>query len=157
MGERLATADARSPHRMARSVSSDGVVVVDDAYNANPESMAAALRWLARAAEPGRATAVLGAMLELGEESLARHQEVGRLAQSLGVSRVMAVGEEAAPIASAAGEAGVAVADVDVAIATLRASLRSGDVVLVKASRGCRLERVADALLDDTGHTADGS
>ena len=157
VAERLATASARSPHRMARAVTSEGIVVVDDAYNANPESMAAALQWLARTAEPGRATAVLGAMLELGEESLARHRELGRLAQSLGLARVVAIGTEAAPIAEAAGAAGVAVPDVDVAIATLRASLRSGDVVLVKASRGCRLERVADALLDDTRHTADGS
>lgn len=154
---RLAVAEVRSPHRMARSVRSDGVVVVDDAYNANPESMAAALQWLARAAPAGHATAVLGTMLELGDESDERHREIGRLAHSLGIARVLAVGHDAAAIATAAGPVGLAVPDVDVAIATLRASLRSGDVVLVKASRGCRLERVADALLDETGHTADGS
>lgn len=152
---RLATATARSPHRMARHVTDDGVVVVDDAYNANPESMAAAIRWLAGAAGP-RGVAVLGAMLELGPESAELHRRVGELAQESGLRSVVAVGEDAAPIAAGAGGIGVTVADVTEAVEHLRASLRPDDVVLVKASRGGRLERVVDALRDPNRHTAGG-
>ncbi|WP_229053586.1 UDP-N-acetylmuramoyl-tripeptide--D-alanyl-D-alanine ligase [Aeromicrobium sp. Leaf350] len=143
--ERLASAAARSPHRMARHVTDDGVVVVDDAYNANPESMAAAVSWLAAAAGE-RGVAVLGPMLELGSESEGLHRAVGELAARSGLRAVVAVGPEAAPIAEAAGSIGTVVADVTEAVSHLRASLRRGDVVLVKASRSCRLERVADAL-----------
>ncbi|GAA1733246.1 UDP-N-acetylmuramoyl-tripeptide--D-alanyl-D-alanine ligase [Aeromicrobium alkaliterrae] len=143
--ERLSSAAARSPHRMARHVTDAGVVVVDDAYNANPESMAAAVGWLAAAAGD-RGVAVLGPMLELGADSEALHRSVGELVARSGLRAVVAVGAEAAPIAEAAGGIGVAVADVTEALTQLRASLRPGDVVLVKASRSCRLERVADAL-----------
>ncbi len=142
----LAGAGAASPMRMERHVSATGVVIVNDAYNANPESMAAALRALSDLA-PGRGIAVLGEMLELGEESEADHREIGRLAAALGVARVVAVGAGAAAIADGAGPIGESVADVDAAIGAVSASLRPGDVVLVKASRGIRLERVADALL----------
>lgn len=152
---RLATAAPRSPHRMARHVTSDGVVVVDDAYNANPESVAAAIRWLAEAAG-GRGVAVLGAMLELGAESAELHRRVGELAAQSGLRSVVAVGEEAAPIAAGAGGIGVVVADVTEAVDHLRASLQPDDVVLVKASRGGRLERVVDALRGPTRHTAGG-
>ena len=152
---RLATATPRSPHRMARHVTDDGVVVVDDAYNANPESMAAAIAWLAEAAG-GRGVAVLGAMLELGDESAELHRRVGELAQRSGLRSVVAVGEEAAPIAAGAGPIGIRVADVTEAVEHLRASLRSDDVVLVKASRGGRLERVVDALRGPNRHTAGG-
>lgn len=152
---RLATATPRSPHRMARHVTSDGVVVVDDAYNANPESMAAAIRWLAESAG-AHGVAVLGAMLELGPESAELHRRVGELAQQSGLRSVVAVGEEAAPIAAGAAGIGVVVADVTEAVDHLRASLRPDDVVLVKASRGGRLERVVDALRGPTGHTAGG-
>lgn len=152
---RLATATPRSPHRMARHVTDDGVVVVDDAYNANPESMAAAVEWLAQASE-GRGVAVLGAMLELGSESAEMHRRVGQLARGSGLRSVVAVGEEAAPIAAGAGDIGLTVADVTEAVEHLRASLRPNDVVLVKASRGGRLERVVDALLGPNRHTAGG-
>lgn len=141
----LAGAVAASPMRMQRSETPGGVVVLNDAYNANPESMAAALRTLAAVA-PGAGVAVLGEMRELGADSVDAHRAVGRLAAELGIARVIAVGEAAAAIAEGAGAAGRSEPDVETAIGTLRASLRPGDVVLVKASRGARLERVAAAL-----------
>ena len=144
--ERLARVEPRSAMRMERHVRPDGVVVVNDAYNANPESMAAALRAIA-AVGGDRAVAVLGEMLELGDESHEAHVEVGRLAAELGYSRVIVVGDGARGIAEGAGEIAVSVDDVDVAVRTLSASLSGHEVVLVKASRGGRLERVADALL----------
>ncbi|KAA1399740.1 UDP-N-acetylmuramoyl-tripeptide--D-alanyl-D-alanine ligase [Aeromicrobium ginsengisoli] len=144
--ERLARVGPRSAMRMERHVRPDGVVVVNDAYNANPESMAAALRAIA-AVGGDRAIAVLGEMLELGGESHEAHVEVGRLAAELGYSRVIVVGDGARGIAEGAGEIAVSVDDVDVAVRTLSASLSGHEVVLVKASRGGRLERVADALL----------
>ena len=144
--DRLARVSPRSAMRMERHVRSDGVVVVNDAYNANPESMAAALRAIA-AVGGDRAVAVLGEMLELGDGSHEAHVEVGRLAAELGYSRVVVVGEGARGIAEGAGDIAVAVDDVDVAVRTLSASLSGHEVVLVKASRGGRLERVADALL----------
>ncbi|WP_286928190.1 MULTISPECIES: UDP-N-acetylmuramoyl-tripeptide--D-alanyl-D-alanine ligase [Aeromicrobium] len=146
--EALATARAGSPMRMERHETRGGVVVVNDAYNANPESMAAALRALAGLA-PGRGTAVLGEMLELGDESSEQHHRIGRLAADLGIARVIAVGAGAAEIARGAGPVGVLVDDVESAVAELSASLSAGDVVLVKASRGARLERIAEALLRD--------
>ena len=124
----------------------DGLVVIDDAYNANPESMAAALHALAGVGRD-RMVAVLGEMLELGDGSHAAHVEVGRLAAELGVDRVVAVGAGAAGIAEGAGERGTAVADIDEAVRDLSAWLTPADVVLVKASRGVRLERVTEALL----------
>jgi UDP-N-acetylmuramoyl-tripeptide--D-alanyl-D-alanine ligase len=144
--ERLATVSPRSTMRMERHVRADGAVVVNDAYNANPESMAAALRAIAAIGE-GRAIAVLGEMLELGDGSHAAHVEVGRLAAELGFARVVVVGEGARGIAEGAGDIAVEVDDVGVAVRTLSASLTGDEVVLVKASRGGRLERVADALL----------
>jgi UDP-N-acetylmuramoyl-tripeptide--D-alanyl-D-alanine ligase len=144
---RLATADEQvSPMRMERHVRPDGLVVVNDAYNANPESMEAALRAVA-AIGAGRAVAVLGAMLELGDVSHAAHVRIGRLAAELGYARVVVVGEGAEGIAEGAGDVAEVLADTDVASRTLPASLSEGDVVLVKASRGVRLERVAQALL----------
>ncbi len=146
IAERLATAAALSPMRMERHVRADGVVVINDAYNANPESMAAALRAVA-AVGNGRAIAVLGEMLELGEAGHQAHLEIGGLAAELGFVRVIAVGAGAAAIAAGAGSIGEVAEDADAAIDLLSASLRSDDVVVVKASRGGRLERVAHALL----------
>lgn len=145
--ERLAKAGPRSPMRMEHHVRADGLVVVNDAYNANPESMAAALRAVAAIAG-GQAVAVLGEMLELGADSHAAHLEIGRLAAELGFTRIVVVGEGARGIAEGAGDIAVSVDDVDVAVRTLSASLSGDEVVLVKASRGGRLERVADALLE---------
>ncbi len=148
--ERLETAgSATSPMRMERHVRDDGLVVVNDAYNANPESMEAALRAVA-AIGAGRAVAVLGAMLELGADSHEAHRRIGRLAVELGFARVVVVGDDARGIAEGAGDLAETMSDVDVATHTLPASLSGDEVVLVKASRGVRLERVARALLEGT-------
>jgi UDP-N-acetylmuramoyl-tripeptide--D-alanyl-D-alanine ligase len=119
----------------------DGVTVIDDSYNANPSSTAAALRALASMAGGGRTTAVLGYMAELGEFEQSGHQEVGRLAAELGVDRLIAVAENARPVLD--GAAGVAdwageaifAADQAAAIEIVRSDLRAEDVVLVKGSR----------------------
>jgi UDP-N-acetylmuramoyl-tripeptide--D-alanyl-D-alanine ligase len=143
----LSEAGATSRWRMEVRRREDGLVVVNDAYNANPDSMAAALRAVADIGH-GHAVAVLGEMLELGDGSADAHREIGGLAAQLGFARVVAVGEGARPIADGAGAIAEVVADADMAIRTLSASLHADDVVLVKASRGVRLERVAHALLD---------
>jgi UDP-N-acetylmuramoyl-tripeptide--D-alanyl-D-alanine ligase len=150
----LAEARVTSRWRMEVTERADGTTVVNDAYNANPESMRAALEALAVIAEGRRSWAVLGEMLELGAASTAQHKEVGRLAREVGVDRLVAVGEGAAAIhagavaaGAAVGEESVRVADAAEAEAVLRDSLEPGDVVLVKASRGIGLERVAKALL----------
>lgn len=148
IADRLATASAVSSMRMERRVRADGLVVINDAYNANPESMAAALRAVAAIAHH-RGVAVLGEMLELGPGSADAHLEIGRLAARLGFARVIAVGDGARGIADGAGPIAETVADIDAAVTTLSASLGADDVVLVKASRGGRLERVAHALLGD--------
>jgi UDP-N-acetylmuramoyl-tripeptide--D-alanyl-D-alanine ligase len=161
VADALSAATPASRWRMEVTERRDGVVVVNDAYNANPESMRAALKALAsvaraRRAAGGRSFAVLGPMAELGPDAPAEHDAIGRLAVRLDVSRVIAVGEAARPIQHGAalegswdGESSW-VPDVDAAIAVLRAELRPGDVVLVKASRAARLERVALAIADDT-------
>lgn len=147
IGVRLTGAVARSPMRMATTMRDDGVLVVNDAYNANPESMAAALRAVSHLkAADRRIVAVLGEMRELGEGSAGSHREVGRLAAELGYDLVVAVGEPAAEVATGAGELGVFTVDHEEAARLVSAWLTPGDVVLVKASRGARLERVTAAL-----------
>ncbi len=158
----LSEAGSLSRWRMEVTRRPDGVTVVNDAYNANPESMRAALRALAamgRAsrAEGGRTWAVLGRMAELGDEALAEHDAVGRLAVRLNVSKLVAVGgREASWLRLGAynegswGEESVHVSDAQAAVDLLRSELRPGDVVLVKASRAVGLERVAQALLEGT-------
>lgn len=149
IGQRLTTARERSAMRMARTLRADGVLVIDDAYNANPESMAAALRAAAHVGGAGRrVAAVLGEMLELGTEAPQRHREIGALAAELGLDLVVAVGAGAKPIADGAGERAVHALDVDEAVRVVSAWLMPDDVVLVKASRGAHLERVTSALLN---------
>lgn len=154
----LSEATPVSRWRMEVTERPDGVVIINDAYNANPESMRAALKALASVARSRRARsfAVLGEMAELGPEGPAEHDALGRLAVRLDVARVVAVGTAARPIQHGAalegswnGESSW-VPDVDAAIALLREELRPGDVVLVKASRAASLERVALAIADDT-------
>lgn len=158
----LSEAGTLSRWRMEVTERPDGVTIVNDAYNANPESMRAALRALAAMggaarAEGGRTWAVLGLMAELGDEALAEHDAVGRLAVRLNVSKLVAVGgREASWLQLGAynegswGEESVHVSDAQAAIDLLRRELRPGDVVLVKASRSVGLERVAAALLENT-------
>jgi UDP-N-acetylmuramoyl-tripeptide--D-alanyl-D-alanine ligase len=140
-----------SARRMDVFDRADGVTVIDDSYNANPSSTAAALRALAMAAGRRRKIAVLGYHAELGDAEREGHAEVGALAAALGVSLLIAVEESAAPILDGAasvrsweGES-VLVNDQAAAIAALRELVRPGDVVLVKGSR-YRTWDVADAL-----------
>ena len=154
----LSAATARSRWRMELIERADGVLIVNDSYNANPESMRAALKTLAGIGRGGgrrRTWAVLGPMGELGEQSRAEHDALGRLAVRLDISRVVAVGEQARAIAQGAalegswnGESSW-VADIEAAARLLRAELRAGDAVLVKASRSASLERLVALLADD--------
>ena len=155
VAERLGGARRLSERRMEVSTRADGVTIVNDSYNANPESVAAALRTLARMADGGqrRTWAVLGVMAELGDSGAEEHERIGRLAMRLDIDRLIAVDEQAGGIQHGArlegfkGEEPVLVPDVDAAVALLDAELRPGDVVLVKASKVAALWRVADALL----------
>ncbi len=145
--QRLETATV-SPWRMevvSRRWGSGEIVLVNDAYNANPDSMAAALETVA--AMPGRHLAVLGRMHELGEFEAEAHRQAGALAASLGFS-VVAVGDDPG-IADGAGEVADSVADVAAAVELLRAMIVPGDVVLVKASRAAGLEAVVAQLQVD--------
>ena len=156
--------------RMEVHERADGVTIVNDAYNANPDSMRAALQALAAMGNGRRSWAVMGEMLELGHESAAAHEAVGRLAIRLGVSRVVAVGQGARSLDEGArdedardqpagdeppgdpGPAGgpVWVPDIDAAYELLRRELAPGDVVLVKSSRDAGLRWLGDRLRDDT-------
>ena len=164
----LAGAGPVSGHRMQVSTRADGVTVIDDAYNANPDSMRAglqALSWISRSDESGRrrSWAVLGEMAELGEDAISEHDRIGRLAVRLDVSRLIVVGTGRSMSAmhhgavmegarGSEGERGAAiVADADAALTLLRAELRSGDVVLVKASNAAGLGTLADTLVAEGG------
>ncbi|HEU4363190.1 MAG TPA: UDP-N-acetylmuramoyl-tripeptide--D-alanyl-D-alanine ligase [Mycobacterium sp.] len=160
----LAAAGPVSAHRMAVTTRADGVTVIDDAYNANPDSMRAALQalaWIAHgsgATSARRSWAVLGEMAELGADAITEHDRVGRLAVRLDVSRLVVVGTGRSMSAmyhgavmegawgSEAENGATIVADADAALVLLRAELRPGDVVLVKASNAAGLTVLADAL-----------
>ena len=157
----LSAAVARSRWRMEVHQRADGVTVINDAYNANPESVRAAIDALAHLAQchlgqGGRGFAVLGHMAELGDSSRASHEDIGEYAARVGdsgLAGLIAVGEEAAPLLAGArrvpswpGEA-VAVPDGAAALDVLANRLKPGDVVLVKASRAAQLESVAAELL----------
>jgi UDP-N-acetylmuramoyl-tripeptide--D-alanyl-D-alanine ligase len=139
----LATASL-SKWRMEPRDLAGGARLLNDSYNANPDSTRAALDALA-SIECGRRIAVLGEMRELGDDSEAEHRAVGEYAASR-ADVVVAIGEAARPIAEGAGERAVALADNDAAVDWLRGHLAAGEVVLVKASRGARLDEVAAAL-----------
>ncbi len=127
-----------------------GVRVLDDAYNANADSMVAALETLCALPLQGRRVAVLGDMAELGAQSEAAHAEIGRRAAELGIGQLFAVGRMAPVIAAAARAAGLSrvieFADVEAAKSAVKNFLKAGDVVLLKASRASRLERIAETL-----------
>ncbi len=148
----LSAASAGSRWRMEVLERADGVTVVNDAYNANPESMRAALEALARMARRRRSWAVVGEMLELGPASEEEHAQLGRTAADLGVSRLVVVGAGARPAYDAALEragweqAPVLLPDIDAAYELLQAELASGDVVLLKSSRDSGLRVLGDRL-----------
>jgi len=139
--------------RMQVTRTTDELVIVNDAYNANPTAMTAALRAFGALQVPGRRIAVLGEMLDLGSEAATAHSDVGRQVAASGVHILVVVGRGLAPMANAARDAGdetlvvVEVDHVDAAHVEVAALLQPGDAVLVKASRAVGLERVAELLL----------
>jgi UDP-N-acetylmuramoyl-tripeptide--D-alanyl-D-alanine ligase len=148
----LSAAVARSRWRMEVTRLPDGVTVINDAYNANPDSVRAALAALATMARGRRGFAVLGHMTELGDDAERLHEEVGAAAAAAGLAGLIVVGKDAAPILVGAKSAQswqgelVCVPDVAAAVRAARDRLRDGDVILVKASHSIGLERVALAL-----------
>jgi UDP-N-acetylmuramoyl-tripeptide--D-alanyl-D-alanine ligase len=148
----LSAAVARSRWRMEVTERNDGVTVVNDAYNANPEALRAALSALVTMARGRRAFAVLGPMSELGEQADELHEQAGLAAAGAGLAGLIVVGQEAAPMLTGAkadpawhGEL-LQVPDAPAAVAAVEERVRPGDMVLVKASRAANLQRVALAL-----------
>lgn len=152
----LSEAKALSAHRMAVTRRADGVTILDDAYNASPESMRAAFRALLAVAEGGRTLAVVGEMLEMGDASIGAHEAIGADAVRLGISHLLVVGDGArAAYVSAVregswGDEARWVATMDEARHMLEAELVAGDTVLVKGSHGTGLWRLADQLTEET-------
>ncbi len=154
----LSEAESRSRWRMQVTRRPDGVTIVNDAYNANPDSMRAGLAALVSMVRngDGRTWAVLGEMLELGAASDAEHAKIGRLTRRLGVDRLVVVGAGARGIHAGAvadgareGEDSVVVPDSEAALSLLRGALRAGDVVLFKSSRDTGLRWLGDAVAED--------
>jgi UDP-N-acetylmuramoyl-tripeptide--D-alanyl-D-alanine ligase len=140
-----------APSKMRLQLSQPGgIQVLDDAYNANADSMLAALQTLRDFPCSGRRVAVLGDMAELGAASPEAHAEVGRRVAEFRLDQLFAVGPQAGQIASAARREGLhsveAIAEVETAVQAVRAYARPGDVVLIKASRAMRLERITEGL-----------
>ncbi|MGI9009041.1 MAG: UDP-N-acetylmuramoyl-tripeptide--D-alanyl-D-alanine ligase [Streptosporangiaceae bacterium] len=157
IAEGLSAAVALSRWRMEVTERPDGVIVINDAYNASPEAVTAALAAQREMARGRRAYAVLGRMAELGDRSREFHEQAGVDAARAGVAGLIAVGDEAAPMLTGAkavpGFAGelLAVTDGEAALAALTERLRPGDVVLVKASRATGLQTLALALAAGEG------
>ncbi|WP_067795810.1 UDP-N-acetylmuramoyl-tripeptide--D-alanyl-D-alanine ligase [Actinomadura formosensis] len=153
IAEALSAAVPVSRWRMEVTERADGVTVVNDAYNANPDSTRAALDALVHMARGRRAYAVLGEMGELGAVSVAEHAKIGQHVARSGIAGLIVVGANAAAMAEGAGQVAswtgecVQVDDVGAAVAALSERLAPRDVVLVKGSRVAGLERVAEALL----------
>ncbi len=147
------------------STRADGVTVINDAYNANPDSMMAglkALAWMARRSvgstgQKRRSWAVLGEMGELGDDAITEHDRIGRFAVRLDVSRLIVVGtgramsamQQGAVMEGSWGSEAIQVPDADAALALLRAELAEGDIVLVKASNAAGLGALADVLAEE--------
>jgi len=160
----LSGATAASKHRMDVRTRADGVTVIDDSYNANPDSVRAALKSLVTMSRAGRertggkrrSWAVLGEMAELGEDSVIEHDRIGRLAVRLDVDRLIVVGtgrpshamHQGAVMEGSWGEESILVPDIDAALAVLQGELASDDVVLVKASNSVGLWAVARQLME---------
>jgi UDP-N-acetylmuramoyl-tripeptide--D-alanyl-D-alanine ligase len=143
-------AECKPPKMRLQFWEAGGIRVLNDAYNANADSTLAALETLCDLPLQGRRVAVLGDMAELGAHSEAAHAEIGRRAAELGIGQVFAVGKMAGVTAKAAREAGltrvIEFVDVEAAVKAVKDFLKAGDVVLLKASRSSRLERVAETL-----------
>ena len=137
---------------MERTDRPDGVSVINDAYNANPESMRAALRTLAELGRGRRTWAVLGEMLELGEDSVTEHDAIGRYLVRLNISQLIVVGTGARAMHTGAvmegswGDESVFVETVEEAESILASSLAPGDLVLFKSSNGAALRFLGDRI-----------
>jgi UDP-N-acetylmuramoyl-tripeptide--D-alanyl-D-alanine ligase len=134
---------------------SQGVVLVDDTYNSNPAALSSVLRTLGTSAPAGRRVLVMGDMLELGSEESAYHRDAGRQAASAGVQVLVGVGPLSRAAVEAAKKAGVPEvhheADAVLAAREIPRLVRPGDLIVVKGSRGIRLEKVVAALLEAQG------
>jgi len=133
--------------RLVRRTHASGAIVIDDSYNANPGSFAAAIATLA--SEPGTTMLVMGDMAELGVEAERLHADIGALAKKSGIGRLHSVGRLSRVAAQAFGAGAVHHEDQAALIAALRGELRSGVTVLIKGSRSSAMDRVVNALLDD--------
>lgn len=158
----LSAAEPRSRWRMEVSDRADGVTVINDAYNANPDSMRAAFQALGVLGKDRRRFAVIAALRELGEEGPALNEELGRLAGGAGLDGLIVAGPDAQPVLNgalaASGPPGarpgtriVHVVDAEAAAAELAVWLRPGDAVLVKGPRAMELQRTAALLLEPRG------
>jgi UDP-N-acetylmuramoyl-tripeptide--D-alanyl-D-alanine ligase len=137
--------------RLVKNVLSNGAVVLDDTYNANPDSVRAAIDVLTGIG--GRRVLVLGRMGEVGEQGPAFHREVGAYARDRAIDRLLTLGDEAAEAAEAFGVGGQPCGDIDDLIEAARMAAQPGTTLLVKGSRSARMERVVRAL---TGHDGAG-
>ncbi|NKX90826.1 UDP-N-acetylmuramoyl-tripeptide--D-alanyl-D-alanine ligase [Nocardia coubleae] len=158
VAQALSGARAASVRRMDVRTTPDGITVINDSYNANPDSVRAALKALVTLAksgpEPRRSWAVLGEMGELGDTSVIEHDAIGRLAVRLDVDRLIVVGtgrpsrgmHQGAVMEGSWGEESILVPDISAAIALLDDEIAAGDVVLVKASKAVGLWAVAEHL-----------
>ena len=150
---RAGLATAKPPKMRMQFWEAGGVRVLDDCYNANADSMLAALETLADLPCAGKRVAVLGDMAELGEHTAAAHEEIGRRAAELKIDRVVAVGKFARRTADAAAEGGLEAkifSDVTAAASELPKLVKTGDLILLKASRSTGLERLGEALRNPT-------
>jgi UDP-N-acetylmuramyl pentapeptide synthase len=143
-------AECQPPKMRLQFWEAGGVRVLDDCYNANADSMRAALDTLCELPLQGRRVAVLGDMAELGNTGSAAHEEIGRRAAELKIGQLFTVGANSALTARAARAAGltrvIEFADAEAAVRAVKNFLKPGDVVLLKASRSSRLERIAESL-----------
>lgn len=143
--------------RFERVQLANGVCMVNDSYNANPQSMKAAFRTVGSAKRAGRFIAVLGDMLELGLQSAALHREVGRTAAESGIDKIFIFGNFASEMAEGAREGGIDSSkveefdDIDALKRSVENEIRAGDVLLVKGSRGMRMERIVEHLKHNIG------
>jgi UDP-N-acetylmuramoyl-tripeptide--D-alanyl-D-alanine ligase len=148
----LSSQSAASRWRMERTERPDGVTIINDAYNANPESMRAALRTLADLGQGRRTWAVLGAMLELGEDSIREHTAVGTQVVRLNISRLVVVGREARALYISAiqegswGDECSFTETAEEAYELLQRELQPGDLVLFKSSNGVGLRHLGDRI-----------
>ncbi|MGO4492381.1 UDP-N-acetylmuramoyl-tripeptide--D-alanyl-D-alanine ligase [Arthrobacter sp. 2YAF22_2] len=148
----LSAQGAASRWRMERTERPDGVTIINDAYNANPESMRAALRTLADLGRGRRTWAVLGAMLELGEDSIREHTAVGTQVVRLNISRLLVIGREARALYVSAvnegswGDECIFAETADEAYEILSSELEPGDLVLFKSSNSIGLRHLGDRI-----------